>query len=66
MPAYSDTLGEQQKCHCKRGLTVTTYGLSGLSDDPGCSQGHEGVDLPLEHGSEQERERDQSVIHDSG
>ena len=25
MPAYSDTLGERQKCHCKRGVIVTTY-----------------------------------------
>ena len=24
MPAYSDTLGERQKCHCKGGVTVTT------------------------------------------
>ena len=23
MSAYSDTLGERQKCHCKRGVTVT-------------------------------------------
>ena len=27
MPAYSDTLGERQKCHCKGGVTVTTYTL---------------------------------------
>ena len=23
-PAYSDTLGTRKKCHCKRGVTVTT------------------------------------------
>ena len=23
-PAYSDTLGTREKCHCKRGVTVTT------------------------------------------
>ena len=27
MPAYSDTLGERQKCHCKRGVTVTMITL---------------------------------------
>ena len=27
MPAYSDTLGERQKCHCKGGVTVSTYTL---------------------------------------
>ena len=27
MPAYSDTLRERQKCHCKGGVTVTTYTL---------------------------------------
>ena len=32
MPAYSDTLGERQKCHCKGGVTVTTYTL--LQDKP--------------------------------
>ena len=31
MPAYSDTLGERQKCHCKRGVTVTTYAEMALS-----------------------------------
>ena len=34
MPAYSDTLGERQKCHCKGGVTVTTcYNIRGLSVD---------------------------------
>ena len=41
MPAYSDTLGEWQKCHCKGGVTVTTCYYpgtkkTGLSVDDEC------------------------------
>ena len=41
MPAYSDTLGERQKCHCKGGVTVTTCYYpgtkkTGLSVDDEC------------------------------
>ena len=32
MPAYSDTLGERQKCHCKRGVTVTIQSLAQSSN----------------------------------
>ena len=28
-PAYSDTLGTREKCHCKRGVTVTSVIVSG-------------------------------------
>ena len=27
MPAYSDTLGERQMCHCKRGVTLTNQAV---------------------------------------
>ena len=55
MPAYSDTLGERLKCHCKRGVTVTTYNLPGLIGGRGGDDAelHESFDwmLILDRGS---------------
>ena len=57
MPAYSDTLGERQKCHCKGGVTVTTYTLLqdkkvvivGISIERGHSMDNQG--LPVQNRS---------------
>ena len=44
VPAYSDTLGERQKCHCKRGVTLTTYAISSSSAAASTWQGMEGAE----------------------
>ena len=39
IPAYSDTLGPRQKCHCSQSVTVATYDTARGSRREGAKRG---------------------------
>ena len=53
VPAYIDTLRTELKCHCKRGVTLTTYGSWVPHGAAADADAKEGVKVVMAHGLSQ-------------